>query len=250
MTGLHPWWPDAVPVHPHLLLEALAYAVAWKLFLAERRRHDPVGDAMTRATLLTAAVVGGALGAKASSWLEDPAATVVHLADPMWLLSGRSMVGALLGGLFAVEGAKRLLGVTVATGDVYVRPLWVGLAVGRVGCFLSGVSDGTHGVETALPWGMDLGDGVPRHPTALYEIAFLVPFGLLLDRWRGPREGDRFKAFMVGYLAWRLAAEALKTQPFPWFGLSGVQLLCVVGLGWYAAVLLRRAGASRASRTG
>jgi phosphatidylglycerol---prolipoprotein diacylglyceryl transferase len=238
VTGLHPWWPTAIPVHPHLLFEVLAYAVAWRLFLRERARRDPVADAMTRAVLLTVVVVGGVVGAKASFWLEDPAATLTHLRDPLWLMQGRSIVGALLGGLLSVELVKPLLGVTVATGDLYVRPLVVGLAIGRVGCFLAGVTDGTHGAPVS--WGMDLGDGVPRHPTALYEIAFLAALGPALARWQAPREGDRFKGFMVAYLTWRLVIEALKTQPYPYAGLSGLQLLCVAGLAWYAVVAVRR----------
>ena len=238
MPGLHPWWPGSFPVHPHLLFEIVAYAVAWRLFVRDRARQDPVGDAMTRAVLLTVVIVGGVVGAKLSFLLEDPAATLAHLTDPVWLFQGRSIIGALLGGLLSVELAKPLLGVTVATGDVYVRPLVVGLAVGRVGCFLAGVSDGTHGVPVA--WGMDLGDGVPRHPTALYEIVFLAVLGVGLARWRPARDGDRFKAFMVAYLGWRLVIEAWKTQPFPWLGLSGIQLLCVLGLLWYAGVAVRR----------
>ena len=123
-----------------------------------------VGDPFTRAVLLTVAVLGAVVGAKVLCWLEDRGDRL-HRTDPLFLLQGKSIVGALLGGLLAVEATKPWLGVRVATGDLYVRPLWTsGLAIGRVGCFLSGVTDGTHGVPSTLPWAMDLGDGVPRHP--------------------------------------------------------------------------------------
>jgi hypothetical protein len=36
-----------------------------------------------------------------------------------------------------------------------------------VGCFLTGLSDRTYGTPTPLPWGIDFGDGIPRHPPAL-----------------------------------------------------------------------------------
>jgi prolipoprotein diacylglyceryltransferase len=149
------------------------------------------------------------------------------------VLAGKSIVGALLGGLLAVEGAKVALGVRVATGDLYVRPLWIGLAVGRVGCFLSGVTDGTHGLPVA--WGMDLGDGVPRHPTALYEVSFLVLYGLLLERVRWERAGDKFAAFLIGYLWFRVGVEALKPVPRPWWGLSGIQVASLAGAGAFSA---------------
>lgn len=240
MEGLHPWWPTAIPIHPHLLLESLAYMSAWRLFLRDRAAHDPLADPMQRATLLTVGVVGGALGAKVSWWLENPVATWAHLTDPTFLMQGRSIIGALLGALWAVELGKLAMGVRVATGDTYVRAVGYGLAIGRLGCFLAGTTDGTHGLPTSLPWGMDLGDGVPRHPTALYEIVFLLVLTPLCHRWRAPREGDRFKAWMIGYLAWRLLIEPLKTQPALWLGLSGLQWQCLAGLGFYAAVLGKR----------
>ena len=247
MEGLHPWWPAALPVHPHALFELAGWSVAWRCFLADRARHDPVGDPLVRAGLLTAGVVGGGLAAHASFLLEDPAATWAHRADPGWLLSGRSVLGALLGAWGAVELAKRRLGVTVATGDAYVRALGYGLAVARLGCFFSGVTDGTHGVPTDLPWGMDLGDGVPRHPTALYEAAVAAGLAAITARARWPADGDAFRAFLGGYLAWRFAIEPWKTQP-PIVGpLTGLQVQALVGLAACVASVARR---WRARRTG
>ena len=112
----------------------------------------------------------------------------------------------------------------------------LGMAIGRIGCFLSGLDDHTAGNPTSLPWGVDFGDGVPRHPTQLYEVAFLASWAALLA-WRGDRlsrPGDRFRAFMVGYLLYRLCIEAIRPIPFHYFGLlSGLQLLCVAGLLYY-----------------
>jgi phosphatidylglycerol---prolipoprotein diacylglyceryl transferase len=190
--------------------------------------------------LLTIGVVGGALGAKGSFLLEDPWTTAQHLGDPAWLLSGRSIVGGLLGAWWSVELGKWWMGVTVATGDAYVRSIGYGLALGRVGCFLSGVSDGTHGVPTDLPWGMDLGDGVARHPTAMYEILMLLGLVPVVSRLRLPAEGDRFKVFLISYLLWRVAIESIKTQPFVFSGLSGIQVQCLLGLVVYAVVLAPR----------
>ncbi len=245
MDGLHPWWPDAVPLHPHPLFELAGWSLAWRLFLADRARRDPVGDPLTRAGLLTAGVVGGGLGAKLSPLLDDPAATWLHRADPAWLLSGRSVVGGLLGAWAAVELAKVWAGVRVATGDAYVRALGYGLAVGRVGCFLSGVTDDTHGIQTTVPWALDLGDGRLRHPTALYEVGFLlllVPTVRAIP-WRV--EGDAFKAFLSSYLAWRLVIEAWKEEPAVVGPLTGIQVQAIAGLLVYAVVLARRARGSR-----
>lgn len=234
MQGLHPWWPEGLPLHPHLIFESLAYFVGYRLFVRERRRRgDVLGDDGLRLRLAVAAVLGGALGSKLSVLLDDPASW----SDLGALLGGKSIVGGLLGGLAATELLKRQLGVTVATGDLWVRPLWVGMAIGRLGCFLAGTTDGTHGLPSALPWAIDLGDGLRRHPTALYELIFLGIWGSLLDRLTLPLPGDRFKLFLAGYLGFRLWVETLKPVPTPWLGLSGIQVLCLGGLAYYGALL-------------
>jgi phosphatidylglycerol:prolipoprotein diacylglycerol transferase len=55
-------------------------------------------------------------------------------------------------------------------------PLAVGIAIGRIGCFLAGLDDFTWGIPTSLPWGHDFGDGVLRHPVQLYESIAMAAF--------------------------------------------------------------------------
>jgi phosphatidylglycerol:prolipoprotein diacylglycerol transferase len=240
VEGLHPWWPPALPAHPHPLFELAGWSVAWRCFLADRARRDPVGDPLLRATLLTAGVVGGGLGAWVSFLAEDPVATWARRADPSWLLSGRSVLGALLGAWGAVEVAKRRLGVAAATGDAYVRGLGYGLAVGRLGCFFSGVTDGTHGLPTGVPWGMDLGDGVPRHPTALYDAAVAAGLAAAVGRLRWRADGQAFLAWLGGYLAWRLGVEAWKPGTPVLGPFTGLQLQALAGLVACGVVAARR----------
>ena len=112
---------------------------------------------------------------------------------------------------------------------------------GRIGCFLAGLADDTYGKPTHLPWAVDFGDHVPRHPTQLYEIVFLAGLALVLSLpWRWP-EGARFRVFMGGYLAWRVAIDFLKPQPLVG-GLNLIQWACVAGLCALAvdAVMQRR----------
>src|SRR5262245_26854931 len=91
----------------------------------------------------------------------------------------RSIEGAVAGGILAVEIYKRSVGITGRTGARFALPFAVGVAVGRIGCFLAGLDDFTHGTPTALPWGTDFGDGVLRHPVQLYERAALAAFALV-----------------------------------------------------------------------
>lgn len=227
-------------VHPHPVFEALGYAVGFQLFLALRRRNgDPVQE--QRAYLVLAAIAGALVGSKLLALLVNPAAVWAGRADWRTWVEGKTIVGGLLGGLLAVELAKKRMRIHQPTGDLYAVPLAVGIAIGRVGCFLTGLSDRTYGKATGASWGVDFGDGVLRHPTQLYEIVFLlgvlVPALLMLPvRWSRP--GERFKLFMAGYLGWRLLVGFL--QPSPTFlGLAAIQWACVAGLAYYAPHLPR-----------
>jgi phosphatidylglycerol:prolipoprotein diacylglycerol transferase len=227
------------PVALHTLFETVAYAIGFRTFLWTRRtlapnafRHD---DHVV--WVAVGAIVGAALGAKLSFWIDDPIAAFSDFPNWRHLLEGKSIVGALLGGLASVELAKKVAGVTNSTGDAFVLPLTVGMCIGRVGCFLAGIGDHTYGVPTSLPWGVDFGDGLYRHPTQLYEIVFLIAQYALLHGRRNAfsESGDRFRAFMIGYLLFRLLVEFIKPVFYTYpGGLSGIQWLCVAGLLYYA----------------
>jgi len=106
--------PVAIPAHA--VFEIAAYAIAFRTYLALRRRAGDVVDGTARWTTIAAAAVGAAAGSKIVFWLDDPAASWLHRADPEWLLSGKSIVGAILGGWIAVECVKAMTGVTRRTG--------------------------------------------------------------------------------------------------------------------------------------
>lgn len=101
----------------------------------------------------------------------------------LWLsgLSGlaRSVEGALAGGIVAIELYKWAAGISVRTGGRFALPLAIGIAVGRIGCYLAGLDDFTYGTPTALPFGHDFGDGILRHPVQLYESAAMAAFAAL-----------------------------------------------------------------------
>jgi phosphatidylglycerol:prolipoprotein diacylglycerol transferase len=212
----------------HTALELLAYAAGFQLYRLQRQRlADPLDD-LTRWRLLAAAAFGALFGARLLAWAADPAALA---ALPWWArpMAGKTIVGGLLGGTLGVELAKRGLGVTQRTGDVYALPLALAIVIGRVGCFLQGVSDHTAGTPSDLPWALDQGDGIPRHPAALYEAAGVALLGLWLwgRQRRGAFErGDLYRGFLLGYCALRFALEALKPYPRH-LGLTLYQWACL-----------------------
>jgi len=231
-------------IHPHPLFETLAYFIGFRVYLHTRSKDRlPLDKALW---VIVGAIIGAALGSKILYWLEDPLHTLAHLGDIPFLMAGKTIVGGLLGGLIGVELTKKLIGWTRSTGDDFVLPLIVGMCIGRVGCFLTGLSDRTHGVETTWFTGVDFGDGVLRHPSQLYEIAFLILLGIVIGliRRKGamPWEGFLFQLFMLGYLSFRLLIDFLKPTPHPYWIFNNVQIACILGIIYYVLLIrkLRR----------
>jgi phosphatidylglycerol:prolipoprotein diacylglycerol transferase len=233
-------------LHPHQVFEVLAWAVGFLVYFRTRRRAGDVLSHEDRLWVVVAAVLGGLAGSRLLFLIESVGAAAGGVADPAALFDGKSIVGGLVGGVLAVEAAKKWQGVKIATGDLLVMPLVIGMAIGRVGCFLTGLADQTYGVATALPWGVDFGDGIARHPTQLYEIGALAFLGVLISTYgkRLSTEGDRFKLFMVAYLAFRLLLDFFKPG-LPVYGLTVIQWACVIGLSYYTPQIPRLVSGAR-----
>lgn len=225
----------SVAIHPHWIFESLAYTAGFYLYRRLRRQQGDVIDARARWWVIGAAMIGGLAGSRILSAFENPIFLEDPSIRPQLLLGGKTIVGGLVGGLIAVESIKRLRGIRVATGDLLALPLVLGLALGRIGCFLSGLEDESYGVATGLPWGVNFGDGIARHPTQLYEIILLAGLGaILIARPRPPAiVGDHFKLFMVVYLGFRLLVEFIKPV-VRLGGLSVIQWVCLAIVAYYA----------------
>ncbi|MGZ3752971.1 MAG: prolipoprotein diacylglyceryl transferase, partial [Mucilaginibacter sp.] len=187
--------------------------------------------------------IGAALGAFGGSHLvgilENP--PLLSHFNFIYFMGNKTIVGGMLGGLIGVEVAKKKIGVTVSSGDLMVYPLIFAMVIGRTGCFLAGLEDGTYGIPSNLPWAVNFGDGVRRHPTNLYEIVFWLLLWLVLSSYERRHQftdGSRFKLFMVSYLIFRFLIEFIKPDYFFSFGLSVIQLVCIAGLLYYYKVFL------------
>ena len=84
---------------------------------------------------------------------------------------------------------------------------------------------------------MDLGDGVLRHPVALYEILFLFILWVMIvhaeRKWKF-ENGARFKIFLMTYISFRFFLDFIKPHYTFSIGLSTIQLTCIAGFAWYA----------------
>ena len=177
-----------------------------------------------------------AISALAGAWLLGSLNTV-----RVGLAPSHSIAGALAGGIFGVELWKWRQGIRGSTGGAFVLPLAVGIMIGRLGCLFAGLPDLTYGVHTTLPWAVNLGDGVGRHPVQLYESLATALFlaAYIPAKRRGASWATRhaFHAFVIFYAVQRFAWEFLKPYPTLIGPLNLFHLLCLgliaYGIFWW-----------------
>lgn len=217
--------PLAVPSYSVFVLLAFVAGALW-YFRATPRTGADTGQVIT---IFAAAFLGGVIGAKLPNWILHFGHLKVH---PEGLLySGKTIVGGLLGGMLAVIAVKRILGIRRRLGNTIAPAVALGMAVGRLGCLCRGCC---YGRPTVLPWGIDFGDGIARHPTQIYEALF--DFALFLLLWRlqkrVQRPGALFGIFMSSYLPARFLLEFLRVEPRLWPGLTAFQWAAAAGCVW------------------
>ena len=217
-----------------LMLAGIAVSVAFWVRLAKRDERLLV--------IYIAALVSAFLGAK-----------VVYLAAEGWMFweapdrwmiwaTGKTILGALLGGYAGVEVAKKVTGYSQATGDWFAVIAPVGIVLGRIGCLLHGCCLG----KQCAPawWTVNDAHGMARWPAVPVEIAFnllAVPAFLALRR-RRLLGGQHFHIYLIAYGAFRFAHEFLRATPRLAGDISGYQiaaLACAALGGWRFAARAR-----------
>jgi phosphatidylglycerol:prolipoprotein diacylglycerol transferase len=179
------------------------------------------------------ALLGAFLGGKivyiaAEGWL--------HWNDPdrwMHIATGKTILGALLGGYAGVELAKRAAGYTGVTGDFFATIAPLSIVVGRIGCLLHGCC---LGVACEDRWFcVHDRSGIARWPAVPIEIAFnlLALAALLVLRRRRILPGQHFHLYLIGYGVFRFAHEFMRDTPRILGPLSGYHIaaLAVAALG-------------------
>ncbi len=223
----------------HTLFDLLAAsaAMAMTAFVYSWRLRDAVAAIETAGVgyamaLVAGAVIGGFGAGTLNIWLSGETGV------------GRSIVGALAGAIIAVELLKRQRGMRQSTGLIFVPAFATSVMIGRIGCFLSGLADHTHGIPTDMPWGHDFGDGILRHPVQLYEsiaMAGFLAFALMMLARRNRFFMQNGFYLMVAYYAGqRFIWEFLKPYGHVLGPFNLFHFICA-GLFCYAIGMIRRA---------
>ena len=216
--------------------------IGFRYFLYLRKGKGDQIQSSQRLWIIIGAIFGALIGSRLVGGLENPAELVKAPNPLIYFYTNKTVVGGFLGGLFGVELVKKIIGEKQSSGDLFTYPMILALIIGRIGCFGMGVYEETYGVETSFFTGINLGDGLLRHPVTLYEIAFLIMLwiGLIqLEKTFALVEGGRFKIFMITYLFFRFMIDFIKPHYTFSFGLSTIQIVCLGGLIYYAAYIFK-----------
>lgn len=210
-----------------------ALAARWQLARWPEQAHRLA--AQTRPGYFLSLALGAVIGA----WAIGSANTLRSaVAAP-----SHSIAGALAGAIVAVELWKWRNNVRGSTGGAFVLPICTGIVIGRFGCLFTGLADQTYGVPTRLPWAVEMGDGIGRHPVAIYESLSMALFltVYLPARLRGVRwaSAHAFHAMIIVYAAQRFVWEFLKPYP-KLVGPLNIFHLLMMGLIAYGVLWWRR----------
>lgn len=223
----------------HFICETAAYILGYRYYSYLRAKTKDKISTDHRLLIFIGAAAGAFIGSHFVGIFENP--VMLRHFNLVYFLGNKTIIGGMVGGLIAVELTKKMIGVKVSSGDLMVFPLILAMIIGRIGCFLAGLDDGTYGISSKLPWAINFGDGIPRHPTNLYEILFwtiLWVMLLMVEKKYKLIDGARFKIFLASYLVFRFMIEFIKPDYFFSFGLSVIQIVCLGGILYYYKVFV------------
>ncbi|MEK6867905.1 MAG: prolipoprotein diacylglyceryl transferase [Nanoarchaeota archaeon] len=196
------------------LVYVIGFIVAYFLlrYLSKRKNVALSEDELE--TFLLYAAVGVLVGSRVFYFLFYNFSIV--LENPLQLFKiwegGMSfhggLIGVLVGGfIFCKQYKKDFYEIA----DILVIPTVIGLGIGRIANFINAE---LYGRATTIPWAVDFGDGVARHPSQLYESAknFVIFAVLWILKDKNLKKGTLFWTFIMLYGTFRFFIEFVR-QP-------------------------------------
>ncbi len=225
----------------HALFDIIAYSTGIiTYFIIGKFFNENERPPLYNIIVVLGALIFGGLFARIIPELEDgliqPFSNIIKSIQE----GGKSIAGGFLGGILGVKIVKLIIPKNLYQsndlniGDQIILPFTLAFIIGRIGCFLSGVHDNTHGKPTNTQWGFDYGDFTLRHPVQLYEIAGIILLAaFLLIFWKKITPyGLRFRIFVFFFFLNRFIIEFYGIHPTPYWGMSIYQICCIVGMIW------------------
>ncbi|MCL0046411.1 prolipoprotein diacylglyceryl transferase [Dehalococcoidales bacterium] len=235
----------AIEVRWYGIFVALAILVGVLWMLWEVRK----GAKLSYNTIFTGALIGIPSGIIFSRLLHVVDRWDIYRHDLGLIIGaeGLTFYGAVLGAAAAIWIYSKLGNFQFGYfADLMAPAILLGLAIGRIGCFINGCC---YGIATTLPWGIIYTHpdclaplGTPIHPTQVYEIiTSLLIFTLLLKlRGRFKPDGSLFLVYLSLYSLWRLGSDFLRVGTPFLLGLHQAQVIAIIVLAITIPILVYR----------
>lgn len=223
ITGVHPLILG-MPSYSLFVALGICAGLAYYLLNTKKERME----FLPALTLVAAALISALIGSKIPLLFLKPGI--------MTLLTGKSIVGALLGGMAGVVIAKKIMKIKVRLGNIIAPSVALGMAIGRFGCFFGGCCYGK-----PSSWGFDFGDGLLRLPTQLFEAFFHACAFIVMVRLKGrvKTPGILFKIYVLVYFTFRFFMEFIRETPVLWMGMTIYQIICALGVLYITALIVK-----------
>ena len=224
-----------VTLYSYGFMMALAFLMCYYLLHREYRKRGEKPDFASN--IVFWAAIGGIVGAKLFYILEFPSNFFINPLGMIFTGSGLVFHGGVIGGAVAViiylnRSQKPIL----ANGDIIIPIMFIGQAIGRIGCFL--VQDHI-GKVSSLPWAIFY-DGALRHPIALYHILLGLGLFIILYKLKDKYfDGFLTILFMLVYGIVRFFLDFLRVEPL-YYGLTNGQYLSIILVIISVILLIKR----------
>lgn len=224
--GIHPllFTLFGIEIQAYPVFLILAVVVGGLVYWWEAKKQQ--SDTEHTFYIALAAILGGIIGAKIPSWIVNFKTSIESLPNYSFFLSGRTIVGGLIGGTISVLVVKKYFGISGKRGNLFAPAIALGMAIGRIGCFLRGCC---YGVATTSGIGVDFGDSLHRHPTQLYEVIFWLGLFVVLQKIKNnvTKPGALFQVLLTSYFIFRFFLEFIKDDPDQIWGFTIYQVLII-----------------------
>lgn len=241
-----------VKIHWYGLMYLIGFAGSWWLGIVRASnansgwKKDEVADLIFYGAL--GVIIGGRVGYVLFYNFS------VFVGDPLSILQiwqgGMSFHGGMIGVFFALYLFARKTQRTFFQVSDFIAPMVpIGLGAGRIGNFINAELLGRP-AEMNLPWAMDFGDQIARHPSQLYQ-ALSEGLFLFLILWfysANPRPRMAVSAlFLIFYGCFRFTTEFFRMPDthigfvaFDWMTKGQELSIPMIMAGIYMLYLLRK----------
>ncbi len=214
----------------------LLIGVLW-YFLTITRKKKVNGERAY--IILVCALIGGIIGSKIPVIIENIKYLIQDFSQiKAFLFTGKSIVGGLIGGYIGLKIGKKIVKEKIRIGNNITPAIALAMAIGRIGCFLSGCC---YGIQTKLPIGIDFGDGITRIPTQLIEMVFCLILFIVFYQQQKKEviPGIIFQKFVLSYFIFRFFIEFIRDTNKNIVFLSIYQVISMIGI-LYMIIKIRK----------